>query len=146
MLTFVYTNLWLFWLIVSLVCLIIEVSSGDFFFVCFALGALASLVCAIFDVPFIAQLLVWVVASIFCLVFVRPSLVRRLHDKKERKSNADALIGRTGTVTETIPANGHGYVQIDSDQWRSLSADGIEIPIGTNVTVVSRDSIILTVK
>ena len=146
MLTFVYTNLWLFWLIVSLACLIIEVSSGDFFFVCFALGALASLVCAIFDVPFIAQLLVWVVASIFCLVFVRPSLVRRLHDKKERKSNADALIGRTGTVTETIPANGHGYVQIDSDQWRSLSADGIEIPIGTNVTVVSRDSIILTVK
>lgn len=146
MLTFVYTNLWLFWLIVSLACLIIEVSSGDFFFVCFALGALASLVCAIFDVPFIAQLLVWVVASIFCLVFVRPSLVRRLHDKKERKSNADALIGRTGTVTETIPANGHGYVQIDGDQWRSLSADGIEIPIGTNVTVVSRDSIILTVK
>lgn len=146
MLTFVYTNLWLFWLIVSLACLIIEVSSGDFFFVCFALGALASLVCAIFDVPFIAQLLVWVVASIFCLVFVRPSLVRRLHDKKERKSNADALIGRTGTVTETIPANGHGYVQIDGDQWRSLSADGIEIPIGANVTVVSRDSIILTVK
>ncbi|MBQ9561388.1 MAG: NfeD family protein [Prevotella sp.] len=145
MLTFFTTNLWLLWLIVSLACLIIELSSGDFYFVCFALGALASVIFAACDAPFIAQLLSWVIASVLCLVFVRPSLVKRLHDRQERKSNADALIGRSGKVIETIPADGYGYVQIDGDQWRSLSADHTEIAVGTTVTVVERDSIILTV-
>lgn len=146
MLTFFSTNLWLLWLIVSLTCLVIELSSGDFYFICFSLGALVSIVFAACDAPFIAQLLSWVIASVLCLVFVRPSLVKRLHNRKERKSNADALIGRSGKVTTTIPADGYGYVQIDGDQWRSLSADGTEIPVGTIVSVVSRDSIILTVR
>lgn len=146
MLTFFSTNLWLLWLIVSLACLVIELSSGDFYFICFSLGALVSIIFAACDAPFIAQLLSWVIASVLCLVFVRPSLVKRLHNRKERKSNADALIGRSGKVTTTIPADGYGYVQIDGDQWRSLSADGTEIPVGTIVSVVSRDSIILTVR
>lgn len=135
----------LLWTIVFFGCLIIELSSGDFYFVCFALGAIASLIAAACDVPLLYQLLVWAVASVICLVFVRPSLVKRLHNRKERKSNADALIGRTGTVTETIPANGHGYVQIDGDVWRSISADNVEIPKGTTVTITDRESIVLTV-
>lgn len=136
----------LLWTIVFFGCLIIELSSGDFYFVCFALGAIASLIAAACDVPLLYQLLVWAVASVICLVFVRPSLVKRLHNRKERKSNADALIGRTGTVTETIPANGHGYVQIDGDVWRSISADNVEIPKGTTVTITDRESIVLTVR
>ena len=146
MLTFFSTNLWLLWLIVSLACLVIELSSGDFYFICFSLGGLVSIIFAACDAPFIAQLLSWVIASVLCLVFVRPSLVKRLHNRKERKSNADALIGRSGKVTTAIPADGYGYVQIDGDQWRSLSADGAEIPVGTTVSVVSRDSIVLTVR
>jgi len=136
----------LLWTIVFFGCLIIELSSGDFYFVCFALGSLASLVLSFFDVSLLTQIFVWAIASVICLVFVRPSLIKRLHNKKERKSNADALIGRSGIVIDTIPANGHGYVQIDGDQWRSISADNIEIPKGTNVTVVDRESIVLTVK
>jgi membrane protein implicated in regulation of membrane protease activity len=145
MLTYFYTNLWLLWLIVSFVCLIVELSSGDFYFVCFALGALVSIIFAAFDAPFIAQLLAWVIASVLCLVFVRPSLVRRLHNKAERKSNADALIGRQAKVTEVIPADGYGYVQIDGDLWRAVSADNAEITVGTIVKVIERNSIILTV-
>jgi membrane protein implicated in regulation of membrane protease activity len=145
MLTYFYTNLWLLWPIVSFVCLIVELSSGDFYFVCFALGALVSIIFAAFDAPFIAQLLAWVIASVLCLVFVRPSLVRRLHNKAERKSNADALIGRQAKVTEVIPADGYGYVQIDGDLWRAVSADNAEITVGTIVKVIERNSIILTV-
>ena len=140
-----FMSLPLIWTIVFFGCLIIELSSGDFYFVCFALGAIASLVSSFFDVPVLVQILVWAVASVACLVFVRPSLVKRLHNRKERKSNADALIGRNGIVIEIIPANGYGYVKIDGDEWRSVSADGTELKKNTTVTVVSRDSIILTV-
>ena len=54
--------------------------------------------------------------------------------------------GRRAVVREAIPAGGAGYVAIDGDMWRSVSADGSGIPEGTAVEVVSRESIILTVK
>lgn len=139
-------NLWLLWLIVSFVCLIIELNSGDFYFVCFAVGALLSIVTALAGLPFWVQVLVWAIASVLCLLFVRPSLVRKLHgDKKQRLSNADALIGKTGKVIETIPVGGSGYVKIDGDEWRSVSDADCDIPVGETVTVVARDSIVLKV-
>ena len=144
MLTFFSTNLWLLWLIVSLACLVIELSSGDFYFICFSLGALVSIIFAACDAPFIAQLLSWVIASVLCLVFVRPSLVKRLHNRKERKSNADALIGRSGKVTTAIPADGYGYVQIDGDMWKAVSQQNIAV--GETVRVIGRESTIITVE
>ena len=139
-------NMWLVWLIVSIGLLLLELTSGDFYVICFAFGAVASIVGAAIGLPLWAQVLIWAVCSVLCLYFVRPSLVRRLHGKmNERKSNVDALVGRQGIVIETISAGGFGYVKIDGDEWRSVSSDGQEIPVGTNVTVISRDSIILTV-
>ncbi len=139
-------NMWLVWLIVSIGLLLLELTSGDFYVICFAFGAVASIVGAAIGLPLWAQVLVWAVCSVLCLYFVRPSLVRRLHGKEnERKSNVDALVGRRGVVIDKISAGGFGYVKIDGDEWRSVSADGQEIPVGTTVQVVSRDSIILTV-
>ncbi len=140
-------NLWLVWLIASIAFLLLELTNGDFYIICFALGALASIVCAAVGAPFWAQVLVWATASVLCILFVRPSLVKRLHGAvKERKSNADALIGKQGRVVETISANGFGYVRIDGDEWRSVAADGMEIPKDALVEVVARESIVLTVK
>lgn len=139
-------NMWLVWLIVSIGLLLLELTSGDFYVICFAFGAVASIVGAAIGLPLWTQVLIWAVCSVLCLYFVRPSLVRRLHGKEnERKSNVDALVGRQGIVIDTIAAGGFGYVKIDGDEWRSVSSDGQEIPVGTNVTVISRDSIILTV-
>ena len=146
MLEYFTTNIWLLWLIASLALMTLELTSGDFYIICFAFGALASIIAALIGLPFWVQVLVWVCASLLCLFFVRPPLVKHLHgNMKERKSNVDALIGRQGKVIETIPQGECGYVKIDGDEWRSVSADGQEIPAGTNVTVTSRDSIILTV-
>ncbi len=146
MITYLIENLWLVWLIVSFACLIIELSSGDLYVLCFAIGALVSLVADLLGLPLWAQVLVWAAASLLCIFFVRPPLVRKLHcGGEEKKSNADALIGREGRVLEAVPANGHGYVRIDGDEWRSVSADNTAIPVGSIVTVVSRDSIVLTV-
>lgn len=142
---YIYHNLWLLWLIWSVVCLLSELTSGDFYLVCSSIGALAAMVGALLGLPFWGQVFLWVAASLVCILFLRPPLLKRMHGKAERKSNADALIGRRGTVIETIPAGGHGYVKIDGDEWRSVSTDGAEIACGTTVTVVSRESIVLTV-
>ncbi len=139
--------LWLLWLVVSFVCLIVELNSGDLYFLCFAAGALLSLIAAAVGMPVWVQILVLAVASVMCLAFVRPPLLRKLHSGgKERKSNADALIGKQGKVIETIPVGGSGYVKIDGDEWRSVSDETTDIPVGSTVTVLSRESIVLKVK
>lgn len=78
---------------------------------------------------------------------VRPPMLRYLHRNDEnRVSNADALLGRKGRVSETIPASGFGYVAIDGDQWRAVAPCDEEISAGTRVKVIGRESIIITVE
>ena len=81
------------------------------------------------------------------IFFVRPKLAKLLHGKRrERLSNADALMGRIGRVSEAIEQGGYGRVAIDGDDWKAVSADGSYMPLGQNVRVVGRESIIITVE
>lgn len=147
MIDYFAANLWQLWVLVTVVCLILELTSGDLFILCFSIGALVTAVLSAFGLGFYGQLAVFVVASVLSLLFVRPSLVRRLHGrKKEQLSNADALIGRIGRVSEAIEQGGYGRVAIDGDDWKAVSSDGTYVPMGQNVRVVGRESIIITVE
>jgi len=146
MVEYFMNNLWLAWLVISIVCIIIEVTSFDFFVTCFAIGALGAMCGALVGLPFWMQILVWAVISLLSILFIRPVLTKRIHASADRRiSNADALIGKEGRVIDAIEADGHGYVKIDGDEWRSVSSDHSRIDVGSRVRVVSRDSIILTV-
>lgn len=139
---------WLFWTIIVFVCLILELTSGDFFVTCFAIGAFVACGVSLFDVPFWAQVSIWAVASVVSIWLIRPRLVAYIHaGADERLSNADALIGRVGRVSETIVANASGRVKIDGDDWKAVAPTVSEdIAVGSRVKVVSLDSIILTVE
>ena len=140
-------HLWLVWSIITMLCLIIELGSGDFFVTCFALGALVAMIGALVDLPIWLQVIIFAVGSVLSIVFIRPPLLHALHASGEtRVSNAEALIGRKGTVVETIHANGSGYVQIDGDVWKAVSSDLSQIESGERVRVIKMDSIIVTVE
>lgn len=147
MIDYFAANLWQLWALVVIVCLILEITSGDFFILCFSIGALVSAVIAAVGGSFAVQLEIFAVVSVLSLFFIRPRLVKLLHGKRrERLSNADALIGRVGKVSEAIESNGYGRVAIDGDDWKAVSADGSYVPSGQNVRVVGRESIIITVE
>ena len=140
-------NLWQFWAIIAFLLLILELTSGDFFILCFAIGAAITTLLSLTGMGFLWQLLLFAILSVLCLFFVRPVMLRYFHrNDPDRKSNADALIGQEGRVSETIVADGYGRVAIDGDDWKAVSADGREIAKGSKVRVVSRDSIIITVE
>ena len=147
MIDYFAANLWQLWALVVIVCLILEITSGDFFILCFSIGALVSAVIAAVGGSFAVQLEIFAVVSVLSLFFIRPRLVKLLHGKRrERLSNADALIGRVGKVSEAIESNGYGRVAIDGDDWKAVSADGSYVPLGQKVRVVGRESIIITVE
>lgn len=137
---------WELWAFVSLVFLVLELTAGDFFMLCLAIGAMGAAVAAAIGGGFLVCLAVFAVVSVMCLYFLRPKALKRFNARSVRKSNADALDGSTGVVKEEIVAGGYGYVAIDGDMWRSVSESGEAIPVGTRVKVVSHKSIILTVR
>lgn len=140
-------NLWQVWAIIAVVCLILELFSGDFFILCFSMGAVVSLLAALCGASLTAQIILFAVASVLSVLFVRPVALKYFHrNDPERASNADALTGREGRVSKTIEAGGYGRVAIDGDDWKAVSADGSAIAKDTPVRVVDRDSIILTVE
>jgi membrane protein implicated in regulation of membrane protease activity len=137
--------MWQLWAVVSIIRLILELSSGDFFIICFSIGAVFAIIAAALGLGIYWQLFIFAVFSLLSVLFVRPVALRYLHKNEPNKpSNADALLGRTGKVTEAITAGGNGYVQIDGDMWRAVSTT--EIAVGETVRVVDRQSTVVTVE
>ena len=139
--------MWQMWVIIAVICLILELMNGDFFIMCFAIGGVCSSLAAAVGGNIYVQLAVFAITSVLSLFFVRPAALRYLHKNEDtRVSNADALIGQTGRVSEPIVADGFGRVAIDGDDWKALSIDGQPIEKDARVRVVSRESIIITVE
>ena len=147
MIEYFASNLWQMWLLLALICLIIELTNGDFYVMCFSLGAVATAIFSAFGFGFYAQLFVFAISSVLCIFFVRPFAIKFLHAKnRERLSNADAIIGRIGRVSQAVEAGGYGRVAIDGDDWKAESIDGMPIEKGCNVKIIGRESIIITVE
>jgi membrane protein implicated in regulation of membrane protease activity len=146
MIEFFSDKIWLVWVLVSILCLILELGSGDLFILCFAIGALGGSLASALGGGIVVQLLSFAAVTLFSLYVFRPIALRFLHRKDEdRVSNADAIIGREGTVSQTIEEGGYGRVALDGDDWKAKSADGSAIDKGASVRIIDRDSIIITV-
>lgn len=134
------------WLMLAVVCVFVEMMTSGVAVICFAVGALAAMVVSFFDVSFNWQLFAMMAGSLVGFVGIRPFALRYLNRKKEFMTNADAVVGRVGVVSEVIDAaSNSGRVAIDGDDWKAISSDGTVIGKGSRVTVVSRDSLVVTV-
>jgi membrane protein implicated in regulation of membrane protease activity len=134
------------WAVISVICLILELTAGDFFIICFSIGAFFAAIVAALGVNIYLQLLAFALFTLISLFWVRPFAQRYLHKGEDnRVSNADALMGRQGRVVETVKADGFGRVQIDGDIWKAVTNEAQDIPEGANVRVVGRESTIITV-
>lgn len=147
MLDYFVSHMWQLWAILSVVCLILELTAGDFFIICFSIGAIFACLTDALGGGIVVQLAVFAAFTLASLFFVRPFAVRFLHKgEPNRVSNADALLGRKGRVVEAVKADSFGRVQIDGDIWKAVTNEVQDIPAGANVRVTSRESTIITVE
>lgn len=135
------------WLIVAIVFVILEIFTSGFAVLCFGIGAAVAAIVSCYA-GFNAQLIAMVVGTALSFVSVRPFVLKIISRKKQEvKTNADALVGRRGIVSETVDASQHtGRVAIDGDDWKAVSVDGSRIEVGQSVVIVNRESLIITVK
>ena len=145
MIEYLAENMWQVWAIIAIVCLILELSSGDFFIIFFSIGAVFAVISEVCGLSIYWQIFIFAIFSLLSVLFVRPVALLYLHKNDPNKpSNADALLGRTGKVTEPISAGQSGYVQIDGDMWKAVSQQSIAV--GETVRVIGRESTIITVE
>ena len=137
------------WLIAAIVLVIVEICTAGFGSICFAIGAgFAALVAGLAPESYTWQILVFAVVSLLTFIFLRPVVIKFLErNSKDVKTNADALIGKKALVSEDIDSVAHtGRVKVDGDEWKAITEDGSNIEKGKEVEIISRDSIIVTVK
>ncbi|MDN5360409.1 MAG: hypothetical protein PWQ84_1472 [Thermotogaceae bacterium] len=126
------------WMIFGFILLITEMFTTTFFVMWFGISALfTALVSWLWIDSFALELLIFAVVSFLLVLFTR-RLANKMSGEPSRKITQDEIIGKTGTVTETILSdNSRGLVKMNGQVWRAVSEKGVEIERGKKVVVKS---------
>ena len=141
-------ELWHIWLIVALICFIMEIFVPSFVLFNFGIGAVIGSFAAGLNLSLEWQIVLFSGGTMMSFFLVRPAMKRFAYKRTEGfKTNMEAMVGRQATVTEEISnENNRGRVSLDGDNWQARSLSNETILAGTIVEIVQLNSIILIVK
>ena len=108
------------WLIIAIILGISEIATMGLTTVWFCGGAIVAFILALLDVSLAVQIVAFIVTSVVLLVFTRKILVEKLKTGKQ-KTNIEAIIGQTATVTKRITEHDTGEVRIGGKTWMASS-------------------------
>lgn len=107
----------IFWLILFVVLLIIEIFTMGLTTVWFAGGALVAFIMAFIGFELPVQIIVFLSVSILLLVLTRPIAIKFFNQERQ-KTNAESLIGQKAVVLDTIDTiHGTGRVEVNGMEW-----------------------------
>lgn len=132
------------WLIIAVVCGLIEAGTIALVSVWFVFGAVVSFfVALIFPESVLFQIFVFILFSILSLVFIRP-VAKKYVDKYTRGGNINSKVNKTGVVVQEIKKGEKGRVKIGDVEWLAVSDK--DISEGTKVRVTNVDGNTLCVE
>ncbi len=136
-----------FWLILLIVAIVVEVATMGLTSIWFAGGALVAILASIPGAPIWLQVILFFLVSLLLLFFTRPIAVKYFNKDRVR-TNVESMVGRQAVVTGEIDnIAGAGQVVINGQEWSARSVeDRIRIPVGCVVNVVSISGVKLIVK
>ena len=136
-------GLWRILLALAIFSLIVEVFTLGFLAGALGVGLVFSSVGAYFELDTEWLIALFALGSIIAFFTIKPVVDRFLKDKVT--TNADSIVGQKGRVTEAIQnATGAGRVLVGGDDWKVECEE--DLPVGTVVRVVARESIVLQVE
>ena len=126
----------IFWLILFVVLLIIEILTLGLTTIWFAGGALVAFILAFvgFDLP--VQIIVFLLVSILLLVLTRPVAIK-FFNKERQKTNAESLIGQKAVVIEKIDTlHGVGRAEVNAMEWSAKADEAGQIIEAGEIVVI----------
>ncbi|MBQ7898045.1 MAG: NfeD family protein [Clostridia bacterium] len=134
------------WILVIIVSLVVEAGTYSLVALWFIPAAAAAIVLSLFKAGIPLQIAVFFIVALLCIVFLRKYLEKALK-KKSVPTNADALIGKIGIVTEDIDnITFKGQVKVRGQVWTAVSVNGESINDGEEVEVLAIEGVKLICK
>lgn len=107
---FIMNNLMWFWLAVMIVCVVIEALTFSLTTVWGGISALLMIFLSKTKMPFLWQMVIFLVVTIALVLVTRPLAVKKLKIGRE-KTNVDSLVGQEVIVTKAITKFEKGEVK-----------------------------------
>jgi len=123
-----------FWIVLAVILIIVEACTVGLVTIWFAGGALVAALTTLFTPNVFIQIAVFLAVSIVLLYLTKPLRVKLKIGKE--KTNVEAVIGKTGFVTEPISPAAFGQVKVGGIIWTDMAEEReIEVGDGTEVIV-----------
>ena len=137
----------IFWLVLLIIAIVVEVLTMGLTTIWFAGGALVAILATLLHAPIWLQVILFMLVSLLLLFFTRPVDVKYFN-KDRVKTNVESMVGRQAVVTGEIDnIQGIGQVTLGGQEWSARSMDDtMRIPLGSVVDVVSVSGVKLIVK
>ncbi len=129
-----------FWLTLCIVLLILEVFTSGFFLGALAVSAALAAGIAALGWSNETQVIGFSVVSIASLIWARP-LFMSAFGPEDLPTNAEKLVGATGTVTHQVPVGGIGRVRLTNEDWRATASEQLEIGQAVKVVKVEGNTL-----
>jgi len=136
-------NDWVFWLVLAVVFIVVELMTVSMISIWFAGGAVSAFVVAVVSDNLILQMVFFFVISAVLLgAFIKFKPFSKSVGKDAVATNFDRIIGKNGIVIETIDlVEGKGMIKVMGQVWSAVSIDGTKIVEGSNVVVVNIEGV-----
>ena len=135
--------LWHILLALAIFSLIVEVFTLGFLAGALGVGLVFSSVGAYMGLATEWLVGLFALGSVVAFFAIKPIVDRFITDKV--KTNGDSLVGQKGRVTEAVDnSTGAGRALVGGDDWKVEC--NVDLPVGAQVVVVARESIVLQVK
>lgn len=140
-------NMIMLWLVILIICIVVEAVTLGLTTVWFAGGALAALLAAVLHLPIGVQIAAFVLVSLLLLFFTRPIAVKYFNKDRVR-TNVESLIGRQAIVISEIDnLQGIGQVTVGGQEWSARTMEeGKTFPVGAVVDIMAVDGVKLMVR
>ena len=134
----------LMWFIIAILLGIVEVITVDLVSIWFVVGSLVAALLAWFNAPLLYQILALIIVSVSLAVITRPYCKKILRGNIT-PTNADRLIGKTGTITKAFDSDDRGEVKVLTESWTCTSRDKHQFVEGEKVKVIAIEGVKLLV-
>ena len=137
----------IFWMVLLILCIGIEVLTLGLTTIWFAAGALVAIFAALLYMPIFVQVILFLVVSLVLLFFTRPIAVKYFN-RDRVKTNVESMVGRQAIVTGEIDnLQAKGQVTVSGQEWSARSWDDrVRIPEGAVVVVAAISGVKLIVR
>lgn len=133
-----------FWIIIAAIAVAIDISTSNFLFVLFIIGAIAAMIADFIGISFSVQVIIFLVINLITVIIGYPWIKKKFNKSVKRTPlMEETYIGRAMKAEDDIV--GRARIKVDGIYW-TVQNTGEEIKAGDSFKIIGIEGIKLIIK